>query len=502
MLSQHPAGRTGALSRRLVLRLFGAAGAGALAAPLLSACGNNGSPGASAGSTSATQASTAASSSGAATTTPSTVVSGSAANSTTASSAPASGSTVGSATASSAAANASPATITWSYWGDPSELPPDAAVLKAFSQQHPEIHVTTFHEPYANYFDKVLTMWASHTAPDVLFLNEIPSYASRGVLEPLDSYVKQSNYDIQDFVPAELTNFQYNSKLYGFPRDNDTKVLFYNKDAFDQAKIGYPDDTWDWTMFRDAANKLTTRSGSRVSRYGGAIESGQWPAFVWQWGGEVYDNAGHPTKCLLDQPAQTAAISFFADLMNKDKVIPSATGLSQQGGVTSIFGGGLAATTITDAPRLLAYAKAPFKWNIALVPKQTQHANFVGGAGYVMSAQSQHKDPAWTFMEFVNGAQAQTIFAKGGGVVPARISVQKSNVFLKSGPPGVDMSVFVRATANGHLNGDATSGPWETQLTTTVNKDLDIIWSGQKDAASQLKITTQDADAQIKQLVK
>lgn len=480
-------------SRRRALRLAGAAGLAALSASLLAACGNSGGQSSAAGSSAGTASVAAGSTASQATSGPAT--SGPAAGSQASSS--------GTATASAAAAGSGGATtITWSFWGDPNELPPNDEVIKAFNQKDPQIKIQTFHEPWANYFDKVQTMWASHTAPDVLFLTNVLSYASRDVLEPLDSYIKQSNYDVKDFVPAELVDFTYQGKIYGFPRDNDTKVLFYNKDAFDQAKIGYPDANWDWDNLRDAAMKLTTRSGSRVSRFGAAIESGEWPAFVWQNGAEVYDSATHPTKCLLDQPAQTQAITFLADLMNKDKVIPNATALNEQGGVTNMFGGGLAAMTITDAPRLLTFAKSTFKWNVSLYPKMKRHANYVGGAGYVMSSQSQHKDAAWTFCAFVNGPEAQTIFSKGGGVVPARISVQKSQTFLNSGPPGVDMQVFVTATANGHLNGDATSGPWAQELTQTVNKDLDLIWAGQKDPASQLKVTTQDADAKIQQLVK
>lgn len=375
-------------------------------------------------------------------------------------------------------------------------------MIKAFNQKHPEIQIKTFHEPWSSYFDKIQTMFAGGTAPDVLFLTNIQSYASRGVLQPLDDLIKQSQYDVNDFVPAELLLFKYNGQIYGFPRDNDTKVLYYNQDAFDQAKLPYPDETWDWKALRAAANKLTRRTGSRVSRYGAAIEATEWPVFVWQNGAEIYDNALRPTTCLLDQPDQVEAISFLSDLMNKDRVIPNATGLTQAGGVTSIFGGGLAAMTITNAPRLSAYAKAAFKWNVTVLPKQKRHANYVGGAGYVMSAQTKHKDAAWTFCAFVNSADAQKIFARGGGVVPARISVQKSDIFIKSGPPGVNMEAFITATAQGHLPGAGTIGPWAQELSQTVNKDLDLIWAGEKTPADELKVVVQDANAKIQGIVK
>jgi multiple sugar transport system substrate-binding protein len=452
------------LSRRALLRFATVAGLGSVTASLVAACQST-------------------------TTTP----------------APATQSTAPVATAAPAAAPAQSAnqkaTITWSFWGDPNELPPNDEVIQAFNAQYPNIQINKFHEPWASYFDKIQTMFAGDTAPDVLFLTNIASYASKGVLAPIDDLAKQSGYDLKDFVDAELKLFQNQDKLYGFPRDNDTKVLYYNKDAFDEVKLAYPDDTWDWNALKSAATALTKREGDRVLRYGAAIESGEWPAFVWQNGVEVYDDVFKPTKSLLDQPDQAAAITFLADLMNTDKVIPSAAALTQAGGVTNLFSSGLAAMAISNAPRLLSFAQAPFKWDIAVLPKQKRAANYVGGAGYVMSAQSKVKDAAWTFMQFVNGPDAQKIFSKGGGVVPARVSVQKSDTFLKSGPPGVSMDVFVTATGLGHLPGAATIGPWTQELTTGVNKDLDIIWSGDAKPADQLKVVAANATAKLKQLV-
>src|ERR1051326_571055 len=139
------------------------------------------------------------------------------------------------------ATHASPGSITWSFWGDPNELPPNDEVIQAFNQKYPNIQIQKFHEPFASYFDKIQTMFAGDSAPDVLFLNNVPSYASKGVLEPVDTLAQQSSYDVQDFVDAELQLFRFQGKLYGFPRDNDTKVLYYNKDAFDEVGVAYPD---------------------------------------------------------------------------------------------------------------------------------------------------------------------------------------------------------------------------------------------------------------------
>src|SRR5882724_3756010 len=135
------------LSRRAILRFATVAGLGAASASLLAACQSAG--------TASAPAPTAAAKAPAPTSAP-------------------------------AAANAQSATITWSFWGDPNELPPNDEVIAAFNAKYPNIQIKTFHEPWASYFDKIQTMFAGDSAPDVLFLTNIASYASKGVLAPVN----------------------------------------------------------------------------------------------------------------------------------------------------------------------------------------------------------------------------------------------------------------------------------------------------------------------------
>lgn len=391
-------------------------------------------------------------------------------------------------------------TLTWSFWGDPNELPPNDKVIAAFNQKYPNIKIDKFHEPWASYFDKIQARFAGGNPPDVLFLTNVPVYAAQNVLQPLDDYIQRDHYSVDDFVPASLELFKNNNQIFGFPRDNDTQVLYYNKDMLDKASIKYPDANWTLDNLRDAANKLSVREGSRVSTYGAAIESGRWNWFVWTNGGEVFDNNRKPTKCTLDTPEATSGIQYLADLMNKDKSIPSSTGLDQFGGVTDMFPSGRAAMVVSNAPRLLTFKNAKFKWNIAVLPHSKVPVNYVGGAGYVQAKATKNPDLAWVFTSFVNGPEAQNIFSQGGGVVPARISVQKNGDWIKSAPEGVDMNVFVTATSQGHA--PQLIGPWQTELNNILTKGLDTVWAGERSAADAVKDIVAQENAKIKDLVK
>jgi len=88
------------------------------------------------------------------------------------------------------------------------------------------------------------------------------------------------------------------------------------------------------------------------------------------------------------------------------------------------------------------------KWDLAPMPK--------GKAGVwtrdpsdslAESGQSKYQDAAWKFIEFFTGEQGMQMVGQLGRGLPARMSVAKSDQFLK-GPDGIDWRVFVDATDN------------------------------------------------------
>ena len=52
----------------------------------------------------------------------------------------------------------------------------------------------------------------------------------------------------------------FNGKIYGVPNSGMQPALFfYNKDIFDQMKVGYPSPNWTMADLLSAAKKLTTK---------------------------------------------------------------------------------------------------------------------------------------------------------------------------------------------------------------------------------------------------
>ena len=118
-------------------------------------------------------------------------------------------------------------TIEFASWGSKSEIDILKPILNDFEKANPDIKVNFMHIPQ-NYFQKIHLLFASNTAPDVIFIINLylPIYANAKLLEELQ--VPQNEYYQQ-----ALQALSWNGKLYAIPRDVSNFVVFYNKDLFD-----------------------------------------------------------------------------------------------------------------------------------------------------------------------------------------------------------------------------------------------------------------------------
>ena len=127
--------------------------------------------------------------------------------------------------------------IQFASWGSKSEIDILKPLLDEFEKENPEIKVDFMHIPQ-NYFQKIHLLFASNTAPDVIFMNNLnlPVYANAGVLEDLSAYRSQ------EFYPQALEALSWQGKLYAIPRDVSNLVVYYNKDLFRKYDVKFPQE--------------------------------------------------------------------------------------------------------------------------------------------------------------------------------------------------------------------------------------------------------------------
>lgn len=380
-------------------------------------------------------------------------------------------------------AASTPAQITFSSWGSLDEQVTIVQVLKTFQTRYPNIQVQPLLTSWANYWPKYNADLAAKSTADVQFLTNVPTYAQAGALMEIRSLLKKHGQTLpKAYTPGLLSIFEYNGKLYGIPRDNDTKVIFYNKALFRQAGLPFPKSNWTWDDLRAAALKLTKRQGNRVTQYGFAFETGQWRLYFWEGGAELFDSYSKPTKVTLNSPAAVKAIQFMADLINKDKVTPAASQIVDSTNIGPMFASGQLAMAFGNHALVPTFVKATgLEWDVVGMPHFTGHptVNIAGGAGYTISRWTTNLEAAYQLWSFMVGPVASLMFAAGNDLVPDNPQALESPAWL-SKPYN---KVFAQQTLLGHAG---PSFPQWVNVSNAIQAVLDKVWIGEMTAAQAL----------------
>ena len=248
------------------------------------------------------------------------------------------------------------------------------------------------------------------------------------------------------------------------------------------------DQAWTWDEFRNAARRLNKPDGSR---YAYSMETGWFYWAIWAWanGGEVVDDPWSPTKATMDTPAVIEGMQYWADFLAKERVAPplaAYTDLSRP----NHFATGKAAFYNNGRWNVPLFRRSQFKWDVMLMPKQKQRAQFLSGSIFGVAKTTKYPNESWELLKFISGKPAQTTMTDLGLLFPSRTSIAKSDAFLKSTPPASndvylkdvevarilpmhprypDMEREVNALITGVLNGEKTAAQAGKEMTEKVN---------------------------------
>lgn len=374
--------------------------------------------------------------------------------------------------------------IRWGVWGSEEELASHQAVADTFNAQHDDIVVIIEHTPWNDYHIRLATQIAAgHQAsvPDVFFLaQDFGRYAESGVLEALDAYITSTSYDLSDYWPNLVENATVNGSIYGLQRDLDMRLLYYNKAMFDAAGIGYPDETWTWDEWAEAAEALTiVAPNGRTEQYGLGMEYGKWGQLVLQTGGGIVDDPINPSACVLDQMPAVQAVVFMSDLLENGYAMRFGT-LDQAGGDTRVFLERRVAMIVQNGSRAATFAEAGMDFDVAPlpIPEGGERVNNSGGARFVMNSASENKDAAWAFLSWLQGSQGQTIYIETSEMFPALRSVANSSAYLESPDQLFDREALVIEAAHVRSMSLGSFPEWDELSDLIVTPNLQSIFIG------------------------
>lgn len=317
--------------------------------------------------------------------------------------------------------------IEFASWGSKSEIDILKPILSDFEKENPEIKIDFMHIPQ-NYFQKIHLLFASNTAPDVIFINNLylPIYANANLLEELT--VNQN-----DFYPQALEALSWNGKLYAIPRDVSNLVVFYNKDLFDRKNITYPTSEWNFDDFLKTAQKLTDKN-----TFGVSFEED--PLFYLPY---LMSNGGGILPSEIEKKGSQYGLNFYADLRKKYHVAPlkseSASATMAQMFLQQKLGMYISGRWMVPKLR----NEADFDWDVTQFPKGTNGSIVqLDTSGWAIAKSSKHKEEAQKLVNYLASSKNSEKFATSGLIVPARKDASRSKYFLDGQKP-VHSKIFL-----------------------------------------------------------
>ena len=241
--------------------------------------------------------------------------------------------------------------ITYMAWGSPEELTVWQTIADEFNEANPDINVSVDVSDWEAYFNKLQTLFAGGTPPDVFAMDAplYPDWQSRGVLKNLQPYLDAEPEVTEDFYSVTLEAYETEEGYFGLPRDFQTIVLYYNKDMFDAAGVDYPTNEWTLEDMREAAKALTVDTDGD----GTTDQWGYWADFYDMelfWGGAIWGSGGQVlsgdyTETLLGNEPARNVFQMMSDMIFEDGSVPD-TGEAEQYGYDIFLAERAAMTTI------------------------------------------------------------------------------------------------------------------------------------------------------------
>jgi multiple sugar transport system substrate-binding protein len=307
-------------------------------------------------------------------------------------------------------------------------------LVKQYNDSQSDVHIDMVISPWDVFFQKLLPSVAAGKGPDLMAMDsvQLPQYATRGVLAPLDDYYDDDATESDQLVQSAVDATEWDGKHYGVPMNFTTLLLYWNKDMFKKAGLDPESPPKDWAEFQADAKKLTIdeNGDGKPEQYGLSIADHEtiamWPILFWGNGGGVVSEDGQ-TAMLGDQ-ATIDAMDEWGSLVREDHIAP--IGLAGAD-ADKLFQSKKAAMEIVGPWMTTGFNDAGIDFGLAAPP--------AGPAGQVTLGTSvsfavndktseEKADAAVEFIKFWNTHDSQVYWAVNSGFPPNRTDISPDEI--------------------------------------------------------------------------
>jgi multiple sugar transport system substrate-binding protein len=281
-----------------------------------------------------------------------------------------------------------------------------------YMAENPDVTVNVTAVPWEAANQRIANAITAGEVPDVSLIGTtwMGQFAQTGGLEPTPS-----NFDPAAFFEGAWNTTVVDGVSYGVPWYVETRLIYYRTDLAEEAGATVPPGTWD------ELKQLAQGMQEAGAEWGISLQpggTGAWQTFMpfaWQNGADITDESGNFT---LDSPEVVEALeyyrSFFEEGLSPTALEPGAleTGFVE-GTIGAFISGPWHIGILNDQ------GAEEGTWNVAHMPTEEAGTSFVGGGDLVVFKDSDNKEAAWSFVEYLSRPEVQVTWYETVNDLPA-----------------------------------------------------------------------------------
>ncbi|MEU1397651.1 ABC transporter substrate-binding protein [Micromonospora zamorensis] len=302
-------------------------------------------------------------------------------------------------------------------------------LVNQFNTEHKNIAVSVATYQWEDYYNKLPGAASSGNGPDiaVMHMDQLATFAARGVITELDDVAKNLELAEGDFAPTVWKGGLYNNKRYGIPLDMHPLGFYYNKSVMQKAGLdpNKPPTTKDDYVAALTELKKAGIQGFWVSPFqftGGMT----FYSLLNQWGATLFD--AEVAKATFNSDPAVEACTWLVDMI-KQGFSPANVG--QDADYLS-FKSGKNAFTWNGIWQINDLKKSPeVQWGVAPLPQiGSKPAAWANSHNFtIVKQRANDANKVSGAKVFINWLSEHSLDWAKGGQIPARKAVREGAEF-------------------------------------------------------------------------
>jgi multiple sugar transport system substrate-binding protein len=377
--------------------------------------------------------------------------------------------------------------------------------MDGFRERHPQLTVEqeTTSAGGNVYFDKLQTLFASGTPPDMFIVQDSwqPFLLKNRLALNLEPLVRRDRYDLSDFPKGAIDSYRHQGGLYGLPDNITSHGFFVNLDLFEQAGVQPPptkEDIKGWTFdtflqrLQQLAGRLRTDPPVFAVSPNYSLQG--WLAWVRSNGGELLNADGSATA--LDTTGAIDALQLLADLRHRYQLAPTPAQL-QGTNLNDLFAQGRLAILETCVCQVARFRQgAQQDWDAGFRPAgKAGLVDHLFAFPQVVAAQTSHPEAAWAALKWFED-EGMKVLVEAGALQGTKMDAHQRAIFVDPQAKPANAGVWVTSVEKYGRTPPATTN-WN-EVDAALRAELTPLFDGQRTARDAVQAIKQTVDPLVK----